>query len=37
MIVDEDIIPCSSNINTHISWDFAEQIQLPVSSQQIVC
>lgn len=27
----------SINIVNHISWDFAEQVKLPYSSQQEVC
>jgi hypothetical protein len=34
--IEEEISPCSSNIEVHISWDFAEQIHLPCSTQQVV-
>jgi hypothetical protein len=29
-------LPNSINIENHISWDFAEQVKLPYSSQQEV-
>lgn len=32
----EEIPPCSSDVDVHISWDYAQQIPLPSSSQQVV-
>jgi hypothetical protein len=34
--MEEEISSCSSDIDVHISWDYAQQIQLPSSSQQVV-
>ena len=33
----EPTIACSLDTEFHISWDFAEQVFIPWSSQQVVC